>query len=65
MGWLRHLGGPHLPAVGFAAGIESLALLIETPQLDMPDVIVVSAEPDADHRLFSACRKAAFSRHCD
>lgn len=47
-GLAETLGGPRLPAVGFAAGIERLALLIGAPRLDTPDVIIVSAEPAAE-----------------
>ena len=35
------LGGPHLPSVGFAAGVERLALLIDQPDLPACDVIMV------------------------
>ena len=51
-GLAETLGGPSLPAVGFAAGIERLALLIDTPDLISPDVLVVSAEADADITCF-------------
>ena len=35
------LGGPHLPSVGFAAGVERLALLGEDVPLDTTDVIMI------------------------
>lgn len=63
-GLAETLGGPHLPAVGFAAGIERLALLIDAPQLPTPDVILVSAEPDADiicFQLAETLRSAGIS----
>ena len=47
-GLAETLGGPRLPAVGFAAGIERLALLIGAPRLDTPDVLIVSAEAAAE-----------------
>ena len=58
------LGGPRLPAVGFAAGIERLALLIDTPALHTPSILVVSAEPAADKACFElseALRSAGVS----
>ena len=58
------LGGPRLPAVGFAAGIERLALLIDTPALHTPSILVVSAEPTADKACFElseALRSAGVS----
>ncbi len=38
------LGGPALPAVGFAAGVERLALLIEQPQIFHADIAVLAAD---------------------
>jgi histidyl-tRNA synthetase len=35
------LGGPHTPAVGWAAGIERLAMLLEAPQPDHPLAVLV------------------------
>jgi histidyl-tRNA synthetase len=40
-GLIEALGGPHTPAVGWAAGIERLAMLIEPPQPERPSVVVV------------------------
>jgi histidyl-tRNA synthetase len=40
-GLIEALGGPHTPAVGWAAGIERLAMMIEAPQLQGPDVVIV------------------------
>ncbi len=44
-GLIETLGGPHTPAVGWAAGIERLGMLAEAPLDDRPGVIVV-AEAD-------------------
>ena len=44
-GLIEQLGGPHTPAVGWAAGIERLAMLIEAPTVDQAEVIIV---PDYD-----------------
>jgi histidyl-tRNA synthetase len=40
-GLIEQLGGPHTPAVGWAAGIERLALLIGEPKPEQPDVVLV------------------------
>ncbi len=45
-GLIEALGGPSTPAVGWAAGIERLAMLIEAPETDAFDVVVV-VENDA------------------
>jgi len=40
-GLIEALGGPHTPAVGWAAGIERLAMLIDAPEPELPSVVVV------------------------
>jgi histidyl-tRNA synthetase len=40
-GLIEALGGPHTPAVGWAAGIERLAMMIDAPERQKPDVVVV------------------------
>ena len=58
------LGGPALPSVGFAAGIERLSLLIDEPSLPMPDValITMDKELEADgFALASQLRRAGLS----
>jgi histidyl-tRNA synthetase len=44
-GLVEDLGGPHTPAVGWAAGIERLGMLIDKPA-DIRPMIVVVAETD-------------------
>ena len=50
-GLIEQLGGPHTPAVGWAAGIERLAMLIDHPGVEILDAAVipfgVSTEPKA------------------
>ena len=41
-GLIETLGGPATPAVGWAAGIERLAMLIEAPEARAIDVVVVA-----------------------
>jgi len=40
-GLIETLGGPHTPAVGWAAGIERLAMLIEHPGVEIIDAAVI------------------------
>jgi histidyl-tRNA synthetase len=40
-GLIESLGGPHTPAIGWAAGIERLAMMIEAPQVETPTVAIV------------------------
>lgn len=40
-GLVEALGGPHTPAVGWAAGIERLAMMIEAPPAEPPSVVVI------------------------
>ena len=37
-GLIESLGGPHTPAVGWAAGIERLAMMIDAPAPERTDV---------------------------
>ncbi|RMG92178.1 MAG: histidine--tRNA ligase [Zetaproteobacteria bacterium] len=41
-GLIEELGGPATPAIGFAAGVERLAMLLETPESPRPDFAIVS-----------------------
>ncbi|WP_082462819.1 histidine--tRNA ligase [Sphingobium sp. Leaf26] len=40
-GLIENLGGPATPAVGWAAGIERLAMLVDAPTTDRPDVTII------------------------
>ncbi|HEX6604525.1 MAG TPA: histidine--tRNA ligase [Sphingomicrobium sp.] len=40
-GLIEALGGPHTPAVGWAAGIERLAMMIDAPAREAPAVVIV------------------------
>ena len=53
-GLIEALGGPSTPAVGWAAGIERLGMLIDAPVVRPPDVIVVLE----DERLMSVAWQA-------
>ena len=47
-GLVEALGGPHTPAVGWAAGIERLAMMIEAPPSESPSVVVIPLGPRAE-----------------
>jgi len=49
-GLIEALGGPHTPAVGWAAGIERLAMMIEAPEKDRPSVVIVPLGERAELR---------------
>ena len=40
-GLIEALGGPHTPAVGWAAGIERLAMMIGQPETERPSVAII------------------------
>ena len=44
-GLIEQLGGPHTPAVGWAAGIERLAMMIDEPASQGPEVAVIPNGP--------------------
>jgi histidyl-tRNA synthetase len=46
-GLIETLGGPHTPAVGWAAGIERLGMLIEAPDVSFGSVEVIPEDNDA------------------
>ena len=47
-GLIEQLGGPHTPAVGWAAGIERLAMLIAAPEPDRPLITVIPDQPELE-----------------
>lgn len=46
-GLIESLGGPPTPGVGWAAGIERLAMLCEEQPMDTSSVAIIPAEPDS------------------
>ena len=60
-GLMEALGGPLTPSVGWAAGIERLAMLIDEPAADFPDVAVVAEHRDREgqaNAIVAALRRA-------
>lgn len=63
-GLIEALGGPVTPAVGWAAGIERLAMLVDLPSCAGPQVAVVAendARLTAALKLVAGLRRAGFS----
>jgi histidyl-tRNA synthetase len=59
-GLVESLGGPHTPAIGWAAGIERLAMMIEAPVKEHPVVIMAVEDDrvlDAGYRTLAALRR--------
>ena len=40
-GLIEQLGGPHTPAVGWAAGIERLAMMVDAPQTESVEIALI------------------------
>lgn len=51
------LGGPHLPAVGFAAGVERLAMLGDEAPLESTDVIMIVMDKELEAEGFALANK--------
>jgi len=63
-GLIETLDGPETPAVGWAAGIERLAMLLDVPSQNAIDVAVVAESRDRESEasvLATAYRRAGFS----
>ena len=59
-GLIEALGGPHTPAVGWAAGIERLAMLIDPPEREAPAIAII---PQSQDQLSLAMELSALLRH--
>ena len=60
-GLMEALGGPHTPAVGWAAGIERLSMMIDSPQADKPTAVIVPMGERAEAaglRVLASLRRA-------
>jgi histidyl-tRNA synthetase len=59
-GLIEALGGQHTPAVGWAAGIERLAMMIGAPEPARPSVVIVPLGPRAElesQRILAGLRR--------
>ena len=52
-GLIEALGGPHTPAVGWAAGIERLGMMIDKPRPERPFAVLVPLGEAAEKRAIS------------
>ncbi|MBK6491793.1 MAG: histidine--tRNA ligase [Sphingomonadales bacterium] len=53
-GLIEALGGPHTPAVGWAAGIERLGMLLESQPVAVPVVAVIPTDAGLEKKALSA-----------
>ena len=63
-GLIETLGGPYTPAVGWAAGIERLAMMIDAPEPEKPKAVIVSLGERAEaagQRLLADLRRAGIA----
>ena len=63
-GLIEQLGGPHTPAVGWAAGIERLAMLIDAPEVETARIAIVADDPNMigeTYRIAAHLRSQGFS----
>jgi histidyl-tRNA synthetase len=51
-GLIKNLGGPDLPGIGFACGMERLSLLMSAPEAARLDFFVVCVAQEADNAAF-------------
>jgi histidyl-tRNA synthetase len=56
-GLVREMGGPETPAVGWAAGIERLAMLIGEPAAEPASIAVIPAGDDAEAAAFGIVQR--------
>ncbi len=47
-GLIENMGGPVTPAVGWAAGIERLAMLIDAPEAETPELVLIPEDSKAE-----------------
>ena len=63
-GLIETLGGPATPAVGWAAGIERLAMMIDAPETERPTAVIVPMGERAEaagQRLLADLRRGGIA----
>ncbi len=53
-GLIENLGGPATPAVGWAAGIERLAMLVDAPSAERPSIAIIPRSENLEGRAIRA-----------
>jgi histidyl-tRNA synthetase len=56
-GLIESLGGPHTPAIGWAAGIERLAMMIDAPDPELTDAAIVVEDEGAMPSAWAAASR--------
>ncbi|WP_082472506.1 histidine--tRNA ligase [Sphingomonas sp. Leaf357] len=56
-GLIESLGGPATAGVGWAAGVERLAMLLEEPVRSRPDVVVIPDQPEFEAQALRVLRQ--------
>lgn len=55
---VREMGGPNIPGIGFALGLERLSLILETyPKKEVPKVFIAYLGEEAKKRLFGIVKQ--------
>ncbi|MBA3668165.1 MAG: histidine--tRNA ligase [Sphingomonas sp.] len=52
-GLIESLGGPHTPAIGWAAGIERLAMMIDAPADEVAEIAVIPSSDEFSAKAFT------------
>ncbi|WP_344705596.1 histidine--tRNA ligase [Sphingomonas swuensis] len=63
-GLIEALGGPHTPAIGWAAGIERLSMMIDAPAVEAPLAVIVpmgTAAEQAGVRILAELRRSGIT----
>jgi histidyl-tRNA synthetase len=63
-GLVRDLGGPDVPGVGFACGMERLALLMGKADVSVLDFFIVATCPDTLKQAFSLAQELRDANFC-
>ena len=56
-GLAKMLGGAEMPGVGWAAGVERLALMIEGEYINRPDLVLMAVSEKLEHLLLPIMKK--------
>lgn len=72
-GLMKELGGPQMPGIGFAMGLERLMLILESQKIEIPsneqcDIYIASMGQNAQNKAFNLVnqfRDEGFNAECD
>lgn len=63
-GLIKQMGGPATPGVGWAAGIERLAMMIEEPQGRRRPIAMIPLGEEAQNRALALTQQLRHAGHC-